>query len=301
MKLFLIKSIIFLTILWGIDMCFGIIIGEIAKKSKGGDTYPERYIADKATEEIIIMGSSRASHHYIPSLFKEAFNLNCYNAGTDGNGIILMYGKYKMLTERHKPNIIVYDIFDFDIKDDDKTKYLGRLKIYYGNKYIKNIFNDVDWTEKTKMELSRLYWYNSTITSIILNSTISKKNSIDGYLPLNKTIDYDPEPFTIEHYKPDSLKLHYIEKLIKECDGKHKLIFTISPYYFKNDISKYNPIIELCKKYNIPILDHSNDSCFIEKKDLFQDKLHLNHKGAEIYTRIIIQEILDLLSTNHTD
>ena len=301
MKRLLIKSIIFLTILLGIDICLGIGIGEIAKTTKGGDTYPERYIADTATEEIIIMRSSRATHHYIPSLFEEAFNQSCYNAGTDGNGIILMYGKYKMLTERYEPNIILYDIHDFDIKTDDKTKYLGRMKIYFGKEYIKNIFNDVDWKEKTKMELSRLYWYNTQITSIILNSTISKIRSTDGYLPLNKTIDYDPEPLTIEHCEPDSLKLHYIEQLIKDCEGKQKLFFTISPNYFRTDISKYKPIIELCKKHDIPILDHSNDSIFIEKKELFQDRIHLNHEGAEIYTCIIIQEMLDLLSTKHID
>ncbi len=295
MKQFIVKLAIFLAIFWLADICIGAGLEQLSQMSKGGTTYAERYTADIATEEILIMGSSRANHHYIPSLIKDSLGMSCYNAGIDGNGIVLMYGKYKMLTKRYTPKVIIYDISIFDIKNDDKTKYLGRMKPYYDYEGIKEIFNDVEWKETVKMEASKLYRYNSTVTSLITNSTISKEEGENGYLPLNKTMDYIPEPFEYETYETDSLKLRYIEELITKCKGKTKLFFAISPNYFTRDTSNFGPIFDICAKHGIPVLNHCNDSNFIEKIDLYQDRTHLNHKGAQEYTKVIINEIKELI------
>ena len=59
----------------------------------GGITGAEYYVCEKVTEDIIIMGSSRASHHYVPEIISEELGMSCFNAGRDGNGIILQYGR----------------------------------------------------------------------------------------------------------------------------------------------------------------------------------------------------------------
>ena len=40
--------------------------------------------------DVLIMGSSRAHHHYVPEIISDSLGLSCYNTGKDGNGIILV-------------------------------------------------------------------------------------------------------------------------------------------------------------------------------------------------------------------
>ena len=90
----------------------------------------------------------------------------------------------------------------------------------------------------------------------------------------------------------DEIKLFYLEQLIKECKkGKTKLFFTVSPFYFNdNDTLKYQPIKQLCTKYNIPFIKYDNTP-FIENKDLFSDSSHLNDEGASEYSKYIVSII----------
>lgn len=296
MKKFIIKLILFLFCVFIIDNVIGYTFEKMYKSSKGGYIYNDNYIADKANEDIIIMGSSRANHHYIPSLFKDSLNMSCYNAGFDGMGIILMYGRYKMLVERYTPPIIIYDISNFDLIKDDKTKYLKKLKPYHNYNEISNIISSVDYNETVKMNLSKTYKYNSIALSII-NSLNANIIGINGYHPLKGTMEYEPKPFENKDnpiYIHDGVKLNYLENLIKDCQGKTKLFFAVSPFYFEVNNTQFEPIKELCKKYNIPFFDHANDTIFIGKKELFKDRTHLNEVGAEKYTQIIIEEIKKL-------
>lgn len=53
------------------------------------------YIANKATDDIIILGSSSATHHYVLQIIEDSLGLSCYNCGEEGNGVVLAYGRLK--------------------------------------------------------------------------------------------------------------------------------------------------------------------------------------------------------------
>ena len=96
----------------------------------------------------------------------------------------------------------------------------------------------------------------------------------------------------------DEIKLLYLEKLIKECQGKTQLFFTISPFYFQQEVSlNYAPIKHLCEKYNVPFIEY-DDKAFIENIDLFSDSSHLNDKGATLYSQMIAHFVKEYLSNN---
>jgi hypothetical protein len=48
---------------------------------------------------------------------------------------------------------------------------------------------------------------------------------------------------------------------------------------------------ELCKKHNITYIDLYDLDLFNENPDLFQDKAHLNHDGALIYTKLFFENL----------
>ena len=294
MRKFIVNIIIFFAIIWIADIGLGAILDKIAYNAKSGGQQINNHITYKANEEIIIMGSSRASHHYIPQIINDSLKMSSYNMGQDAMGIILMYGRYKLLTERYDPKIIVYDINEFfDLGKNDNIKYIAKLRQNYDNTEIKNIFNTIDKKESTKM-YSKLYRYNSRSINVLQNALSASKNDQKGYLPLYGTMDYEPRKTPKEKIEYDSIKLKYLEELIIGCKNKSKLVFAISPTYFEEEYD-IKPLNSLCIKYNIPILDYSKDERFIEKKELFKDCTHLNDEGAKLYTNIIIQEIKKLL------
>lgn len=121
------------------------LFSRINKISDRGDTARNEYIANKVTAPVLIFGSSRAIHHYDPRIFKDSLEVDCYNCGQDGMGIVLFYGRYKMITQRYIPKLIIYDaLAGFDIAENDNYGYLTWLKPYYQNAGIDSIFGKLN-------------------------------------------------------------------------------------------------------------------------------------------------------------
>lgn len=94
--------------------------------------------------------------------------------------------------------------------------------------------------------------------------------------------------------KIDSTKMYFMEKFIPNCkDNGTQLVFPLSPFYGGNKHlhQTYAAIYELAEKHNIPIISHCNDEDIIYRKYLFSDSYHMNHAGAEIYSKRLAHEI----------
>jgi hypothetical protein len=69
MKKFLIRICIFTFIIVFVDTFIGFVSEYLREHAKGGSTANNYYIAENCTDDIIILGSSRSTHHYIPKIF----------------------------------------------------------------------------------------------------------------------------------------------------------------------------------------------------------------------------------------
>ena len=76
MKRFIIKIIIFFLIIAVIDQITGRIIKYIDRNSQYGDSFTREYITARCNEDIIIMGSSRGNHHYVPQIITDSLKLS---------------------------------------------------------------------------------------------------------------------------------------------------------------------------------------------------------------------------------
>ena len=66
MKKFLLKIVLFFAIVAVVDVATGKLFRYVQSNMAGGRTGAEWYACRESSEDIIIMGSSRASHHYVP-------------------------------------------------------------------------------------------------------------------------------------------------------------------------------------------------------------------------------------------
>ena len=151
MKSFIIKILVFAVLLLAVDISIGKVFAILQERAPYGNWQRFRYINDEMKDEILIMGSSRASHHYVPKIIEDSLGMSCYNCGVDGNGIIMFGGNFQMFSSRYSPKMIIYDLSRFDTAEDDHSKYLGWLRAYYDRDCISKMFDEVDEMEKYKM------------------------------------------------------------------------------------------------------------------------------------------------------
>lgn len=286
---FILKVLLFFFLIIIVDKAGGGIINWLSSQSNSNEVEHHNYVTQGTNEDILIFGSSRALHHYNPSIIKDSLNMSCYNCGEDGNGIIYFYGLWQLIKSRYTPKVIIYDIFPlYDIyKGEDNHKYLGNLKGDYFKPGISDIFCMVDAKEKYKM-LSSLYRWNSDFLPVIL-AFLKNENSynIDGFLPLLGEIN----PLKIKEKRKDEkeeidpLKLELLTRLISEVKNSTDLVFVVSPSWYGISSKALSPIRDICKRENIELIDFSQDSNYVRNNEYFKDGSHLNNKGADLFTR----------------
>lgn len=292
MAKFLIKVTLFFLLVAVVDMASGVVLKYMTVNTKGGYVKHHNYIADEMREDVLVFGSSRAIYHYNPQIIKDSLGFSCYNCGQDGNGIILDYGEWLMISDRYAPKIAIIDITpDYDLLlGEDNHKYLGWLRPYYDRPGISDIFDDVDAAERYKM-LSQLYRYNTRFLRVVADYVHPiYEVSSNGFRPVDS--DFDPNKIKKQHegIVPDSLKLSIIEKLI-ERTPETKLFFVVSPIWYGMAETKLNELKKICEKRGIGYFDYSNSPKYVGNRSFFRDGNHMNLRGANEFTKELVNDI----------
>lgn len=299
MKRYYTNILIFFAILAMIDLCVGYIGDYFQTHAKGGDTRVLNDLVRKDRHDILILGSSRAHSHYDTPFLSDSLGLDVYNAGYDGNGIVLSYGLLGMILEHYNPKLVIYDVepsFDINVykPDNNNKRYLSTLKPYYRDKRIASIFKDISYEDWLKVH-SGMMRYNTKILPIALDNLRGESNYCKGFKPLKGV--YQPREDV--HLKDnngnklvDSIKIEYIKKVIKLTQSYQiPIIMVASPKLFAESSSVFTPIKLICSENNIPFLDYYADGNFNHNNELFKEPMHLNSTGARLFSGLILNEI----------
>lgn len=300
MRKFFVRLLFFFITVLIVDYSFGLVCRYFIVNAKGGFTMTHEYIANHSTEDVLIFGSSRALHHYVPDIIEDSLGLTCYNCGVDGNGILYLYSRLQMILQRYTPKVIIYDISSqYDISSDDHMRYLGWQRRYCDIPGVSEVIKDIDKYENIKLN-SNLYKYNGQFLQIIIDNFYPMHEfGNNGYFPLFSTMDYEPKPTEDKSIvKWDNLKKNYFVKFVELCRSNDiQLIVAYSPLYSSKSSNCYKSITDFCLRYEIPLLDFYADSYF-KRNEFFTDASHMNDVGAKEYTRILIPYIRNILNNS---
>lgn len=297
MKKFIINILIFFGIVAAADVVAGKMFWYLQSTKAGGGTGSEYYVCKEGTEDILIMGSSRASHHYVAKKIADSLGMSCYNGGQDGNGIIMQYGRWKMLSQHHVPKVIIYDVEpSFDLSINDNERYIDRLKTYSGDKEVKNYVAGLFPMERWKLT-SHMYRYNYKFLEI-LSDCIRPSDVNNGYKPLNQHIRDElinaPKAAPAKTMVVDETKYSQLCKLVEEVQTKGStIIFVSSPYWQSIATPDMGAIREIAEKYGITFLDYSRSEIG-GNPDWFADSMHLNDIGSSVFTGDLIDKLREI-------
>lgn len=256
-----------------------------------------------ATEDILILGSSYAVRNLVPSVIEDSLDISCYNAGEAGNGAMVAWARYNMFINNHIPKLIIYALtpeYDY-VKTDIYSKYLNVVKPYYAKEEsITDMYKSLmDWSDNFIL-YSNFVKFNSYSAQLVYY-WLSKKNfGLQGYEPLYKTFAPDgrEENQVVKLYEIDVPKMSYLELLFEDITRrKIPIVCVLPPDYRENfDLYQYKEGFELCKKYDIPVINHKFCEGISQNAQYFYDKGHLNDNGARFYTSILVKELHSILT-----
>lgn len=299
MKKFLINIAIFFAIVAVVDFSLGKVFYWLQSTKAKGRTQTEYYICNDLNADILVMGSSRALHHYVAQLITDSLGMRCFNGGQDGNGIVMQYGRWKMIFKHHVPKILIYDIEPiFDFSRDDKTRYIDRLKPFAGDGDVREYIAGLFPLERYKI-LSCMYRYNYKFIEI-LSDCVRQSEPHKGYIPLYNHIRQElinkerkPEKRKLGHI--DEVKMKCLANLIDEAQLKGVQVVLVSSPYWKgyNDLD-LSVIRKFAEEKGVSFIDYA-DSKIRNNPDWWADSMHLNDEGAHVFTSDLSEKLRDLI------
>ena len=294
MKKLLIHIVIIAGLFFVIDRTAGLILKQLYSQSNATDEYKIGYANAETTDDMLFMGSSRCLHHFVPSVFEEAYGMTCFNAADWGiKNIYYHYGLLGNILSRYTPKVIVLEIHPCDYLDTpySGTERAGSLAPFCG------MSDECDEMLKISgkywpYKLSMVYRYTGSLPALLFGRWGGMDRSLKGWKPLDGQLDTtglkaEEFPFPVHQEK-----LQLLERFIQDCQTKGiHLSFIVSPMYIctKQDVFKVPR--DLAKRYNIPIFDYFRDQQFMGHAELFYDYGHLNREGAVIFSKKVCNDL----------
>jgi hypothetical protein len=275
-------------------------------KQKTGPNYQiiESITTNRA--DLVVLGNSRAQHHYNPRIISKKTGFSSVNAGLNGGyGVYLPTFQVDEISNNYKPKAIIVEI-DPNALGFWKGNY-DRLTVLLP--FIDRYPNAIDYIllrdnyQKVKL-YSKSYRYNSLIYNELMYSLFANKfNHVKSFIPISKKLSSKDSIASVNKIRNMSspttdINMELIlKKLINIAKYKNiKLIFVNSPIYNNTLNDNYSiagkKAIQIMNDNKISFWDYSNDTSFFNKYYLFSDRLHLNNKGAELYSNIIADRLV---------
>lgn len=307
-KKLILKLVFLLVIVIIIDMFYGFLTHKLFENNVTNHT-PADIISKAINEEpeLLVLGASRANHHYVPEIIKNQTGLSVYNSGLDGTNSCYTRDVLKIIIANHKPKIVIFDIsngLNFNTTGDLYKRH-NQLSIL--KNYVQHFPNEVLNYSKEEKYLQNIYFYKyNSILSPMLFAFIKKDNHIvkSGYRPITgfDMLLEDPQKMFSHTDKYNSELYDALVDVIEICKKNDiLLIFSTSPSYSYNEnmipLKFRNMLIEENISYlNYPIVKYEQ----LANKIYFKDINHLNNDGATLFTNIFVKDLIKIIAKDAT-
>lgn len=300
LKSFLLKLTIVAASLILADLAIGSLLSHYYHKIINGEQGRLNYAIDSVTSPMLVFGSSRAVHHYVPSILADSLHETAYNTGKDKEELYYYLAVLTATLHRYHPQTLLLDLppSSFMSQESGLDELAILLPYYRQHPELRPIVNKRSPWEPVKT-LSTLYLYNSLPLQILKRTMkdTDDDSASEGYVPEHDTLDISTAiPYTREQLTgtPDTALVAVFEQFIQLAKHDHcQLAVIVSPTWFPlpNGSSTIHLAEQICRQNNVPFLDYTRSPEFSGNTALFYDAIHLNDTGAHLFTRILCADL----------
>lgn len=259
----------------------------------------------KINADILIVGSSRAVNHYDTSVINNKTNKKTYNIGMNGGGVSEQLFLLKNYLQNNKnPHTIIINLDSTSINEEQMggSFDLNKYERFFRHKNIFEIYKAKRPLRAYIVKYIPFIYKNKYLKTFIVNKIKGKPfPHNNGYIGISELGKYDKkhDKKLVITSKPESEDI--LKKIIKlsRTSSEHT-IGIFSPQldiYNTNEEDVIEYLKEITNKSGICFYNYSD---FYKNKELFYDAMHLNHKGAEMFTKEILTPINTLCAKKET-
>ncbi len=296
---FALKLVVFLALVALLDAGFGSVLRTFYFRQNSGLNRRTTYSLMESTEDIIILGSSRAQANYDPTIFSKVLAGSCFNAGRDGQSLLYSLAVARANLKRHQPRLLVLDLIlsDFPVSPHHYDMLYSLLPYYRAQPEVRSIVLMRSPYERFKL-FSQIYPFNSLPLQIFKYNR-TKPELGNGFIPLHGTLklplsERDKSIPAWTRGPMDDRMLASLQELVTRCrESGTELFVSISPVYQGKawGESAFQPVMEILEKEGVPVRDFRANPEIVNNPQLFRDRGHLNLEGARLYSRLVAEQI----------
>ena len=261
--------------------------------------------------DLVISGSSRAWVQISPKIVEDQTNCSAYNLGMNGHNLYLQHNRYRNYIEYNRePKFLIQTLGNTTLsKRKDLYNYQQFLP-YLGKETITEAVYTYEGLNKWDKFLPfHRYIGEYRIIKVGLFEFLGIKKFSNGKYKGYKGNDAKWNGEEFEKLKKSNKRLRVkidrrsvriFEAFLKYCKDKNiKLFLVYPPHYIGGQAitENHQEIMGLYKnlasEYDTPFLDYSNHKLSADKKN-FYNVGHLTRSGAELFTEILIEDLLRL-------
>lgn len=310
------KSLLrFLSSLFILLICFAVADGFIGLAldkmideipNNGNETGAAHFAIKKVTDPVLIVGSSRAKHHYYPDILSDSLGMKVYNVGRDGYYLSYHCCLINMILDRYTPDIIIWD-FSMDALFSKGEDLVNKFRPYYWEyDEVREVIDEKEGSVSKIKNLSNAYRYNGMAIPVIYRWLVGGPDydPTNGMTPIvNTGHGLDSEaPFHHGLNGPlDPARVRRLQNTLQRLNdaGVKVFVFDSPNYSFKDpnrNTASESLIYEECQRLSIPVFDNREIDYFLHHPEMFYDEGHLFDDGARIYTQIAAHQIVQELN-----
>ena len=292
MKKIFINTVIIAALLVAADLMVGLVAKKLITNLPDSTILESDIVQSMQNKQadILILGSSKAKHSFVPQLFTDSLHLSAYNAGCDGHDVIYASLVLESWLERCQPKIVVLGLWNSMLDGSWRANSVNDCKTLYGINQLYTQWVDTKEPLTTRIKMtSNIYRFNSSMVWLIKSYRNGDQHS-DGYSPLFEV----PKKMTdtpFEGFKPDEVEVAQLKHIIALCREKGiKLYMALAPDH-EIDAAMRRWVADFCKSEGVWFRDYTFEKSVYPEITNFSDAGHLSDKGAQIFTRIFISDM----------
>jgi len=270
------------------------------------------------SNDMVIIGASRAFYHYNPRIIDSVCNIKSYNLGMDGSNIVEQNMVLHTYLQHHPvPKVVLLNVdgFEFDSKEVvyNDLDYMPYLKVpevkktigsYEHFKY--SLLAPLFLLERDcslpddKVKVHALFSSDDTLLSVFKEEGEEKYygEAYNGYQANNAPLEADVnDPVKIFPVNYDTEGLNILVNMIQFCKSKHITpVFVYGPLYhtytkkFPGCETLMNKIAVIAEQNNVLYLDYSKAG-YSSDSSCFYNIQHLNGKGSALFSKQVAMDL----------
>jgi hypothetical protein len=306
------RALVFLLLAVMFDRGIGAVLGWAQRHTLTGDRGGLTNYALTRDADILVLGSSRAQFHVMPSVLHDKLSASAYNAGLKGQDFLYSDMLFDLWKRRHPfPHVIVMtvDIESF-IERETEIPAAQILAPYLDeSERVRDVLYSASPFKRWEY-VSRTYRFNGNLFSLLKHAFRNPPPYFDGFgtspgalnpetdTGVLNALDQDETAMVMAHEPLSAKKLDYLRELSSEAAAHGARLVLLHTPLFRQDhaahdfwVSRLRGVIGSMRAVSFADLCTRTHPKLFSDPALYRNLNHLNERGAIILTSLLADDI----------